>query len=183
MYRGISGCAPPPLLYPVCRRHLERNAAPCCAKYGLLPRGHTRPFGVAVQAVRRHPRGPGGPLRDGRAGAQGQGPRGRGQGAGAPTYIPDNLPKRRRKGHAHAFGGHAHAFGGHAHALGVRLDSPGMSVASRAARCCASGGNRTHTMPPFLTLCNVPRDKRLRTAPLLYPVCRWHLDRNVGALQ
>jgi hypothetical protein len=176
MYRGISGFAPPPLLYPVCRRHLERNAAPCCAKYGLLPRGHTRPFGVAVQAVRRHPRGPGGPLRDGRAGARGQGPRGRGQGAGAPTYIPDNLPKRRRKGHAHAFGGHAHA-------LGVRLDSPGMSVASRAACRCASGGNRTYTMPPSLTLCNVPRDKRLRTAPLLYPVCRWHLNRHVSSLQ
>ncbi len=85
------------------------------------------------------------------------------------------------------------------------LNPPGMSMASRAAcRCasggdfsrlasrsassraacrCASGGNRTYTMPPFLTLCNVPRDKRLRTAPLLSPVCRWPLDRNVGALQ
>src|SRR3712207_2840113 len=46
--------------------------------------------------------------------------------------IPRSLPKRRRKGHAHAFGGHAHA-------LRVRLDPPGMSVASRAACRCASG--------------------------------------------
>ena len=118
----------------------------------------------------------------------GQGPRGRDPGVGGrgqgrqPTSLT-TCPRGDVRGHAHAFGGHAHAFGGHAHALGVRLDSPGMSVASRAACCCASGGNRTYTMPPFLTLCNVPRDKRLRTAPLLYPVCRWHLDRNVGALQ
>ncbi len=35
-------------------------------------------------------------------------------------------------------------------------------------------------MPPFLTLCNVPRDKRLRTAPLLYPACRWHLVRHAA---
>jgi hypothetical protein len=34
----------------------------------------------------------------------------------------------------------------------------------------------------LLTLCNVPRDKRLRTAPLLYPVCRWHLVRHAAFL-
>jgi hypothetical protein len=34
----------------------------------------------------------------------------------------------------------------------------------------------------LLTLCNVPRDKRLRTAPLLYPACRWHLVRHAAFL-
>jgi hypothetical protein len=42
MYREISGFAPPPLLYPVRRRHLERNAAPCLPVRRRVSRPHLR---------------------------------------------------------------------------------------------------------------------------------------------
>jgi hypothetical protein len=140
--------------------HVARNTAFCHAAILDHSEWPCRPLGGILAALVA------------RCATVGQGPGGRGPGVGGrrqgrqPTSLT-TCPRGDVRGHAHAFGGHAHALGGHAHALGVRLDSPGMSVASRAACGCASGGN-------------VPRDKRLRTAPLLCPVCRWHLERNAA---
>jgi hypothetical protein len=136
--------------------HVARNTAFCHAAILDHSEWPCRPLGGVLAALVARC------ATVGQGRRQGCQPTSLGSGAGVPTYIsgqgrqPTSLTTCPR--------GDAR---GHAHALGVRLDSPGMSMASRAASRCASGATYREISgfaPP----------------PLLYPVCRWHLERNAA---
>jgi hypothetical protein len=108
--------------------HVARNTAFCHAAILDHSEWPCRPLGGVLAALVARC------ATVGQGRRQGCQPTSLGSGAGVPTYIsgqgrqPTSLTTCPRGD-----------VRGHAHALGVRLDSPGMSMASRAASRCASG--------------------------------------------
>ena len=140
--------------------HVARNTAFCHAAILDHSEWPCRPLGGILAALVA------------RCATVGQGPGGRGPGVGGrrqgrqPTSLTI-CPRGDVRGPAHAFGGaRTRPWGARTRPWGTTRLTRHVGGISCGMPLCVGG--------------NVPRDKRLRTAPLLCPVCRWHLERNAA---